>query len=116
MSEKSKRVNRMAELIQTVIARLLQKEVNDPRLHSATITGVDLSPDGKRAIVYFSLLDATEENIKLASVAFQKASGFFRFNLSRMTELRHTPQLSFHYDVSLMVAERVTRLINEASL
>ena len=115
MAAKSKRVNRMAELIQSIIARLLQKEVNDPRLQNATITGVDLSPDGKRATVYFSILDVNNDNIKLTTSAFQKAAGFFRFNLSQQTELRHTPQLHFLYDASLMVAENVSRLINEVS-
>ncbi len=114
MVEKSKRVNRIAELIQSVIARLLQKEVSDPRLQFATITHVDLSPDGKRALIFFSLMDPTEENIKLANKAFQSATGFIRLHLSRQTELRHTPQLHFHYDASLMVAENVTRLINDA--
>jgi ribosome-binding factor A len=113
MSEKSKRVNRMAELIQSIIAQLLLKEVSDPRLKSVTITNVDLSPDGKRALIYFSLLDPTPQHIKSAEQAFQKAAGFFRVNLSSMTELRHTPQLHFHYDASLMVAEKVTQLINK---
>src|SRR3990167_9928351 len=71
LSEKSKRVHRLAELIQTVIAQLLQREVNDPRLNGVTITGVDLSPDGKKAMVFFSLLNVTDENIKLSSTAFQ---------------------------------------------
>lgn len=115
MSEKSKRVHRMAELIQTIVAQLLQKEVNDPRLQSVTITGVDLSPDGKRATIFFSMIDHTDENIKSVKLAFEKASGFFRFNLSRQTELRHTPILTFHYDASLMTAERVSRLINESN-
>ena len=115
MSEKSKRVYRMAELIQSVVAQVLQKEVNDPRLQSVTITGVDLSPDGKRATVFFSLIDHADDKIKEAKQAFQKASGFFRFNLSRQTELRHTPILVFEYDASLMTAERVSRLINESN-
>lgn len=114
LSEKSKRVNRMAELIQSVVARLLQKEVNDPRLRMVTITGADVSPDGKNAIIFFSLLDPTDENIKLARLAFEKASGFFRLHLSRLTELRHTPKLIFKYDVSLMTGERVLNLLKQA--
>lgn len=111
MSSKSKRVNRVAELIQSVIARLLQREINDPRLQAATITGVDLSPDGKMAIVFFSLLDADAARIKETEKLFENASGYFRFQLSSLTELRHTPKLTFKYDVSLMNAERVSRLI-----
>jgi len=102
----------MAELIQSVIARLLIKEVSDPRLRSATITAVDLAPDGKNAIVFFSLLDPSDENIKAAVTAFQKATGFFRVRLSQSTELRHTPKLIFKYDASLIVAERVSHLLS----
>lgn len=104
----------MAELIQSVIASLLLKEVSDPRLKFASITHVDLSPDGKRALIFFSLMDPTEDNVKLANTAFQSAAGFIRLHLSRQTELRHTPQLHFHYDASLIAAEKVTRLINDA--
>ena len=113
MAEKSKRKNRMAELVQSIIARLLQKEINDPRLRMITITGVDISPDGKNAIVFYSLLDPTEENIKQAQTAFEKANGFLRLQLSRLTELRHTPKLIFKYDASLITGERVSNLLKE---
>ena len=112
-SPKSKRTHRIAELIQTIIARLLIKEVSDPRLQAATITGVDLSPDQKNAIVFFSLLDPTAENIKTTEKSFEKASGFFRLQLSRSTELRHTQKLIFRCDVSLMTGERVSRLLSD---
>ena len=111
--KKSTRVYRVSELIQTTIASLLQKDISDPRLRMITITGVDLSPDGTRAIVFFSLLDPNDDAIKLVKTAFEKASGFFRFNLSRSTELRHTPQLVFQYDVSSIVGERVSRLLKD---
>ena len=116
LATKSKRNNRLAELIQSVIARLLIKEVFDPRLSSVTITGVDVSPDGRNAIVFFSLLDPTDVNIKSAEKAFEKASGFFRFQLSRETELRHTPKLIFKYDASLMVGERVSQLLSDVAV
>lgn len=109
----SVRKNRMAELIQSVIATVLKKEVSDPRLRCVTITGVDLSPDGKNALIFFSLLDPTAELIQSAEKAFEKASRFFRFQLSRLTELRHTPQLIFKYDPSLMAGEHMSRLLNK---
>ncbi|OGT34633.1 MAG: ribosome-binding factor A [Gammaproteobacteria bacterium RIFCSPHIGHO2_02_FULL_39_13] len=110
---KSKRANRVAELIQTTIAHLLLKEVSDPRLRFVTITGVDLSPDGKNAVVFFSMLDPTSDHVKSAEKAFQKAQGFFRFQLSQSTEFRHTPQLIFRYDPSQMVGERISKLLKE---
>ncbi|MCX7125729.1 MAG: 30S ribosome-binding factor RbfA, partial [Gammaproteobacteria bacterium] len=92
---KSKRTHRTAELIQQIVAMALIKEVSDPRLSAVTITGVDLSPDFKQAVVFFSMLEPTDEAIKAAETAFQKATGFFRLHLSRSTELRHTPKLFF---------------------
>jgi len=113
--EKSKRTTRMADLIQTIVARLLQREISDPRLQGISITGVDLSPDLKNAIVFFSLLEPSNESIKIAERAFGKASGFFRVQLSRSTELRHTPKLIFKYDASIMIGTRVSQLLKNVS-
>ncbi|OGT26729.1 MAG: ribosome-binding factor A [Gammaproteobacteria bacterium RIFCSPLOWO2_02_FULL_42_14] len=108
---KTTRNYRIAELIQIVISDVLKKEVHDPRLSSANVTDVDLSPDSKNATVYFSLLHADEKNILAAEKAFEKANKFFRFQLSRMTELRHTPKLIFQYDRTIDTGERISRLL-----
>jgi ribosome-binding factor A len=109
---KSKRTHRVAELIQATVAQALRRETRDPRLSTVTITGVDLSPDFKQAIVFFTLLDADEKSIADAEKAFEKAAGFFRVQVSNHVELRHTPQLFFKYDVSLLKAEKLSQLIN----
>lgn len=111
---KTTRNSRVSELIQATVANLLQKEVSDPRLRAVTITGVDLSPDGKNAMVFFSLLDPMPDAIRSVEKAFEKANGFFRMRLSRLTELRHTPKLIFKYDASLVTGERVTNLLKNA--
>lgn len=110
---KSKRNHRGEELIQHIIAQTLQREVQDARLSQVTITGVDLSPDFKQATVYFSLLKPTETLIKDAQTAFKKASAFFRVCLSKQTELRHTPQLTFKYDTSIADATRISDLLRD---
>lgn len=112
-TQKSKRAFRVGELIQSTVASVLRKEVSDPRLKTIAITGADLSPDGKNAIVFFSLLDPTPANINSAEKTFEKAASFFRYQLSQFTELRHTPKLIFKYDPSLMVGERVSWLLRD---
>ena len=114
MSTKSKRNHRTEELIQHIIAQLLLRDVHDPRLSKVTITGVDLSPDFKNATIFFSCLDPTDVALKNAQKAFEKAVSFFRVHLSKQTELRHTPQLSFKYDTSLVDGERISKLLKEA--
>lgn len=109
--EKSKRNHRAEELVQHAIANVLHREVNDARLSTVTITGVDLSPDFKQAIVFFSLLDPNAEAIREAEKAFKKAAGFFRVCLSKKVELRHTPQMVFRYDPSIETGERISSLL-----
>lgn len=109
--EKSKRTYRISELIHNTMACVLQKHVADPRLQQVTITGVDLSPDLKNALIYFSLVNPELKNIQAAEDAFKKAAGFFRVQLSQLTELRFTPKLTFKFDVSGIAAERITQLL-----
>ena len=78
-----------------------------------SITHVKLPPDFSIATIYFSLSDITPAAIKEAEQAFQKASGFFRVNLSKKTELRHTPKLVFRYDKAGIEAERISRLLDD---
>lgn len=116
MSEKTKRARRIAELIQSVISQTLRKEVSDPRLQKASITGIDLAPDYGNAVLFFTLFnEQDDEAIKAAEKAFKKASGFFRHAISRSTELRYTPQLSFEYDTATLNAEHISRLIDEVA-
>jgi len=111
-SEKLKRVRRIAGLIQSVVAQALQREVNDPRLANVSISGIDLAPDYGQAVLFFTMSDPTDTAIKSAEKAFSKAAGFLRFNVSKSTELRYTPQLYFRYDASIARAEKVQQLID----
>lgn len=113
VTEKEKRVRRIAGLIQSVIAKALKKEVSDPRLQNVTISGIDLAPDFGQAVLYFTLSNPTDEAIASAEKAFKKASGFFRMQLSKSTELRYTPHLIFQYDESILQAEKLQRLLDD---
>lgn len=112
--EKSKRTYRISELIQNTMARVLQQHVADPRLQYVTLTDVDLSPDLKNATIYFSLVNPELKNIQSADAAFKKAASFFRVQLSQLTDLRFTPKLTFKFDASGMVAERISQLLRIA--
>ena len=105
------RRHQASELIQRTIATVLHTEVQDPRLSKVTITGVDLSPDFKQSTVFFKKIDTQKKSIAATESAFKKASAYFRVQLSRKTELRHTPKLSFKFDTSMINAERIANLL-----
>ena len=52
----SRRTERIAEQIQSEVAKLLRAETTDPRIGLVTITRVDVAPDLSHALVFWSAL------------------------------------------------------------
>lgn len=111
----SRRTERLNKVIKQEISRLLEREVNDPRLsNSISVTEVSVSPDLKYAKVLVSILgNETDKTEMLAG--FNAASGFLRKKLASHLKLRCVPQLSFHYDNSIEQGARLLKLIEQAS-
>ncbi|HHN93605.1 MAG TPA: 30S ribosome-binding factor RbfA [Anaerolineae bacterium] len=103
---------RVSELIQTQLTALLERKVNDPRLEMVTITGVEVTPDTKRADVYFSVLGGEEAQAE-ALAGLESASGWLQRELGRRLRLRNTPVLVFHYDPSLEHGEHIAGLLDD---
>lgn len=102
---------RAADLIQVHLTNLLRTQVNDPRIQMVTITGVDVTPDTRRADVYFSVLGSPEAQAE-ALAGLQSAAGYLRRELGQRIRLKNTPELVFHWDVSLERGERISGLLD----
>jgi len=110
----SRRSERTSKLIQREISRLLEREVNDPRLSKLiSVTEVALSPDLKYAKIFVSTLDSEIDNKEEMLAGFNNASGFLRKELASHLKLRYTPQLSFHYDDSIERGARLLKLMGD---
>jgi len=108
----TRRTERTNELIKREISKLLEREVNDPRLSGLiSITEVSLSVDLKHAKVFVSVL--ADENKKEVLEGFNTASGFLRRELASHLKMRYAPQLSFHYDDSIERGTRLLKLMEE---
>ena len=94
------RTSRVGALIHESLSGLLKIGVNDPRLTTATVTGVKMSPDLKLAKIYFVISDqiATKDD---ALAGFEKAKGFIKYTLAQKLKLRYMPDLQFYYDNSI---------------
>lgn len=108
----SYRQRRVAELIKSELAELLQREVRDVRLEPVSITDVEMSPDLQNARVYFSMIGDSDQ-VKQAILAFEHAAGYFRRELAARVKLRYTPRLTFHFDNSLNEGAKIERLLRE---
>ncbi|HKY34195.1 MAG TPA: 30S ribosome-binding factor RbfA [Candidatus Polarisedimenticolia bacterium] len=106
------RREKVSDLIQAEVARLLQQEVHDARLGFVTVTGVTVSPDLRHARVHVSTLAEGEARAAALS-ALKAARGFVRRRLGQELRLRYTPDIEFRLDTSLEQGARIERLIED---
>jgi ribosome-binding factor A len=109
------RKDRVAAAIHQELTSLMQNGMNDPRLGFVTITGVDLSKDMRHARVFVSILGS--ESARVSSLeALASGAGFLRRELAHRLNLRRTPDLRFHLDVSGERGERIEQLLHDAGM
>jgi len=104
------RSDRVGGMIYKVLSELLHKNIKDPRLKTATITGVKVSPDLKSARIYF-VTAGDAKNKKEVTEGFQNARGYVKRVLARQLELRYMPDLKFFYDDSFDYGSHIDNIL-----
>lgn len=105
----SKRSHRVGDLIREVICEMLLRDLNDPRLDSLTITGVEVSTDLKLAKVFFSAMGIRSKE-EACFHGLQSATGYIRKKLGKELRLRYIPDLVFQVDHSFEYGSKIDRL------
>jgi ribosome-binding factor A len=108
------RSDRVSGLIQEVLSDILKKEISDPRLQMATISGVKMSADLKLASIYYTT-SGDKDARDAAAQAFKRAHGYIKKKLAQQLELRYIPQLRFFYDESFDYGSRIEKLLKTVS-
>ena len=115
----TRRMEKVADLLQSEIAELLRREVKHPALSEAllSITHVDVSPDLASARVHFSLLptDDGEADERDVLAALEHTEPFMHRELVKRLHLRRVPRLHFFPDHSIAEADRLTSLMRDVA-
>ena len=111
----SRRRERFTSALRSVVANLVQTELNDPRIRGLlTVTRVEVSPDLRLAKVYVSVLgNQGEANSTLA--ALRHGAGHLQSLLKKHLEFRICPILDFRLDEDLKESLATMRLLDEVS-
>jgi ribosome-binding factor A len=110
----SRRTERVAELLRDEVARVLQREAQDPRLRLVTLTRVDVAPDFSHALVYWSIIETEgSESVETVQRGLEGAASFVRRRLARRLPLKRMPQLRFRHDPSLERGSEMLRVLRE---
>jgi ribosome-binding factor A len=110
----SRRTERVGEELRAELARLMAREVTDPRVTLVTLTRVDVAPDFSNALVFWSHMTAqTEAELAQVEAGLASATGFLRHGLARALALRRIPQLHFRHDPSLALGQETLSLLRD---
>jgi ribosome-binding factor A len=109
---KRERQNRIDHELQRELARLISRELSDPRLGFVTVTRVEITQDMHTAKVFVSVIG--DRHIARQSLdALESAKGFLRGELGHAVKLRHTPELVFVEDRSTERAIELSKVLAE---
>src|SRR5436190_6764977 len=109
----AERARRVADLLRELVAELLLREVQDPRVRGVLITDVRVSPDLHQARLFFSVLTGGAPERASAALGLERARGFLRREVGRRARLRVTPELHFIPDGTAEYAAHIEQVITE---
>lgn len=106
------RRKRIGVRIKEEITDLLLKKVRDPRIGFVTITAVELSPDLRRAKVFYSVMGSQEDRSRAAK-GLTSASGFIKREMASRLSLKFMPEIVFTLDTTMEEMDRLERVFRE---
>lgn len=108
MSQRNIRVN---ELIKREVSEILHTRYQAESVY-ITITRVDVSPDHRKAHVFFSVIGG-EDRVRTALHWLTKHQKEIRRQVGKRIVLKFLPHLQFHHDPTIEEGDQVLDLLNE---
>eukprot|EP01155_Anaeramoeba_flamelloides_P035942 Anaeramoba_flamelloidesc22753_g1_i1.p10 GENE.c22753_g1_i1~~c22753_g1_i1.p10 ORF type:complete len:117 (-),score=13.30 c22753_g1_i1:1071-1421(-) len=109
MGNKSINLQRTESLLMELIPEALS-ELNDSRLRSIPITGVDCKNGKYDATVYYDGSDFDPQEREVVSSLLKKASGVLKSHILSATNWYKCPDFKFVHDESLEKSNRIEEL------
>jgi len=108
----TQRTDRIDELLRQEIGEIMAREIADPRVGFATITGVETAPDLRHAKVFVSVIGQPDDR-KEAIRALGRAMPFIRHELGKRLRIKRIPEFHLELDETLERGTRVLHLLDE---
>jgi len=105
------RTDRISAQLRRELGTLVRAIVSEHGLPSVSVSDVEVTRDLAHAKVYVMALQPERSNEAVKGL--QSAAGELRFRLARTVNLRHVPELHFHYDDSMDRGERIDALLRD---
>jgi ribosome-binding factor A len=118
------RTARLNHLVHEIVAEEIER-LDDDRLGFLTVVGVEVEPDLRHAVVWYTTLDdaggagdagadpVADDHASVVAAALDEHRGRIRAAIGRQARLKRTPELAFRPDVVIRRAERVEQILRD---
>jgi ribosome-binding factor A len=107
-------MGRLSEALREEIATIIEGDLADPRIGLATVSEVQLAPDGRSAQVFVSVF-GDEEEAQHTLEGLGAARNYIRREVADRLRLRAAPELYFRLDKSEQYEARINELLRRVS-
>jgi ribosome-binding factor A len=104
---------RLADALRDEIGAILEGELADPRIGLASVSEVQLAPDGRSAQVLVAVA-GDDQQAQESMKGLMSARSFIRREVGERLHLRHAPELFFQLDRSEQYRTRIEKLLARA--
>ncbi|HEV8524966.1 MAG TPA: 30S ribosome-binding factor RbfA [Terriglobales bacterium] len=101
---------RLADALREEIGAILEGELADPRIGLASVSEVQLSPEGRSARVIV-IVPGDDQQAEESMKGLMSARNFIRREVGERLHLRHAPELFFQLDRSEEYQSRIEKLL-----
>ena len=105
------RREKIEEQIKRLLSELLIKEIKDPRIGFATLTGVQLNRDMSIGRVGVSVL-GTPRDLRKTLEGLNSARNYMQIRISKALHMRTAPRIVFYPDSSVSEGVRMVNIID----
>lgn len=107
-----KRSQRVSDQIKRDAAEVISEMLRDKPDMMVTVSDVAVTDDLRYAKIYYTVLGG-DELLTAAQEHLKKATGYIQSELARRLQIRRIPEISLHYDTSLIEGMRMSQLIDD---
>jgi ribosome-binding factor A len=105
----TQRTERVAEEVREILAEEVQR-LKDPRIGFVTVTGVEVTPDLRRARIFYTVL-GDEQQERATAAGLRSATPHLRQAVGRQVRLKVVPELEFRVDEAFERGRRIDELL-----
>lgn len=105
------RPSRVSEEFREILAEEIPR-LKDPRIGFVTVTGVTVTPDLRRAHVFYTTM-GDDRARRATAAALRSARGHLRRVIGHQVRMKVLPDLEFEEDQTIQTADRIEEVLRE---